>query len=239
MTPAESRTGAIALTVGVILLAGCTAPAQTSGAAKSPSTGTDSTGQTPEDSTSPTPSPTEPGATLPADLSFEAGASLGVGDWQTGWKESFSGRSGFSVVALDTGTGFWAYSDDATQCQIQFMHVSGDATDAGLDDRTFSDELLVEAIVTPASGVTREDVLGNAYDDAIAQAPGPGTVAVRTIRATTVTGETWLRSARVFSALGGRALIGINCPSGQDANAEFAKLLENDLAISVKPLVGG
>ena len=214
------RMGVIALTVGMILLGGCS-----------------SAGQTPAEQ-SPTPDVDgAPAATVPTDLSFEAGADLSAGDWATAWDESLGSISGFSVIAEDDGGGFWAYMNDITQCQIQFMNGPSGVTDTGVDDRAMTDELLVQAMVTPAGDISREDVLGNAYDDAASQSPGPGTVAIRTIGGTTATGETWLRSARVFGAVDGAATyIGINCPSGQDANAEFASLLENNIAIAVEAL---
>ena len=213
---ARRRMGLIALASGLVLLAGCTS-AQTS----------------PEESATVNADPT-PYGPVPADLSFEAGTDLS-GDWETAWDESLGSTPGFSVVSEDDGSGFWSYVNDTTQCQIQFMNGPSGVADTSLDDLAMTDELLVHAIVTPAGDVTREDVLGNAYDDSVSQSPGPGTVAVRTIRATTAAGETWLRSARVFGAVDGAATyIGINCPSGQDAHAEFTSLVESGIAIAVE-----
>lgn len=213
---ARRRVGLIALASGMVLLAGCTS-AQTS----------------PEESPTVNAEPT-PSVPVPTDLSFEAGMDLSGGDWETAWDESLGSAPGFSVVSEDDGSGFWAYVNDTTQCQIQFMNGPSGVADTSLGDLAMTDELLVQAILTPAGDVTREDVLENAYDDAVSQSPGPGTVAVRTIRATTAAGETWLRSARVFGALDGAATyIGINCPSGQDAHAEFTTLVESGIAIAV------
>jgi hypothetical protein len=216
---ARRRTGLIALASGMLLLAGCTS-AQTS----------------PEVSPTVNADPT-PSGPVPPDLSFEAGMDLSGGDWETAWDESLGDTPGFSVVSEDDGSGFWAYVNDTTQCQIQFMNGPSGVADTSLGDLAMTDELLVQSIVTPAGDVTREDVLGNAYDDAVSQSPGPGTVAVRTIRATTAAGETWLRSARVFGAAGGAATyIGINCPSGQDAHSEFTSLVESNIAIAVEDM---
>ena len=214
---ARRRMGLIALASGMVLLAGCTS-AQTS----------------PKESPTVNADPTQSGP-VPADLSFEAGTDLSGGDWETAWDESLGSTPGFSMVSEDDGRGFWAHVNDSTQCQIQFMNGPSGVADTSLGDLAMTDELLVHAIVTPAGGVTREDVLGNVCDDAVSQSPGPGTVAVRTIRATTAAGETSLRSARVFGAVDGSATyIGINCPSGQDAHAEFTSLVESGIAIAVE-----
>ena len=167
-------------------------------------------------------------------MSFEAGADLNKGDWDVGWDELLGTNADFTVVVPRDGNGNWSYVNNATQCMIQF-HDGPSNAEPGSDDRAASDELLVEAIVTPTAGVTRDDVLNNSSDDAVSRSPDSGTVATRTIWATTTTGESWLRSARVFSATGDGILIGINCPSGQDASAEYQALVEDDLMIAMKP----
>lgn len=225
---AQWRVGVIALALCSVLLAGCASP--TSAAPEEPRTPSPSKTRDPE----PTPSASSE-ATLPTDLSFEAGEVLDDGDWEVGWGDNFADSPGFTVATPDDGNGSYSYTDTATQCTMFFYQGMIDDIDMTQDDRTISYDFLATVLTGTVAGATREDVAAHAFDDVVAQYPGPGTASVRTIWGTATDGGTWLHTARMFGALGGGVYVGITCPAGQDASAQFAKLAQNHLVLMVSP----
>jgi len=221
-----------ALSLGLLLLAGCS-PASPVAVDDSVSPSTQATRSTTESAVSPSPQT----VALPADLSFEAGSELELGDWETGWAESLGSTVGFSVESPDDGNGSFAYADDATGCRLSFYQGTITDLDMTKDDRTISDELLT-IWMTNNGGLTPEQVAANAYDDVAAQYPGEGTVATRTIWGTGADGGSLLVSARVFGALGGGVSVTILCPSGTDAQSELNSLMGKYLAIQVEAATG-
>jgi hypothetical protein len=231
---AQRRVGVVALAIGVVVLSGCTA--QTSGSPESSRTPTTNQSKpaTPTAESSPA-AATGPETALPADLSFEAAGALPAGDWEVGWGDNFPDSPGFSVLRPDEGDGSYSYADTTTQCQMFFYQGSVTDLDMTQDDRTISDDFLATVLTGTVEGATREDVAAHAFDDLVAQYPGPGTASTRTIWGTGSDGGTWLHAARMFGAVGGGVYIGITCPDGQDASAELSKLVQDHLVLMVTP----
>jgi hypothetical protein len=138
-------------------------------------------------------------------------------------------------VSPDEGDGSYSYADAATQCRLFFYQGLVTDLDMTQDDRTISDDFLATVLTETVNGATREDLAAHAFDDLVAQYPGPGTASIRTIWGTAADGGTWLHSARMFGALGAGVYVGITCPTGQDASAELAKLVQSHLVLMVSP----
>jgi hypothetical protein len=227
-----------ALTLAMLLLAGCASAAPADGRPPSEA-GAGSPTKAPALAT-PTPSPSQSAApaTPPADVTFEAGSALAAGEWDVGWVEVLADTPGFSVAAPDDGNGSFSYTDDGTGCAMRFYQGSITDLDMTQDDRSISDDYLGVMMAALVEGSTREDVAAYAYDDLAGQYPAEGTVSTRTIAGTSSSGETWLHSARMFGSLGGGVYIGIVCPAGQDAQVELNTLLTQFVAIQVQATSG-
>jgi hypothetical protein len=237
--PTQWRVSVITLAATIVLLAGC-APLAPASSQKSPSPDSDATSR-PSKTPTPVASPS-PEMTL-LDVSFEDGATLKAGEWDTAWLELLQGDPGFTVKSPDDGNGSFSYTDSATQCQIYFYQGSVTDLDMSQDDRTISDDFLATVLTETVEGATREDVSAHAFDDAVGHFSESdaewGAVDTRTIWGTSSDGGTWLHSARMFGALGAGVYVGITCPAGQDASVELEKLVNSYLAIVVSPRATG
>ena len=196
---------------------------RTSGATDAP--------QPTEEQGSPSPEPAERRA--PADLSFESGGALDPTQWRVQW---FTFGEGFSELEPDDGNGNWAIVDDSTGCEIRFFQGTIGGMDLAQNDRELTDDLLWIFTEASVAGAVREDVTTHAFDDSVPLFLDDDALPMRTIWWSSDDGATELYSARMFASLGGGVYVGIHCPPGQDASAEFDKLRDGDfLRVDVGP----
>lgn len=191
-----------------------------------------------ESSAAPTPTASEtvsddaPTSLVPESLTFAAGDALTPGEWSAQWNDPFIGDDAFQIGVADDGQGNWSYIDAQTQCEIAFSQFSISELDRTLGDAQLSDELLGTIV-----GGTAAEVEPYAIDETLPQAfDRSATVDVRTIAGENPdSAQSWIVSARAFSALDAGLVVRIVCPAGGDAVAERDLLRDDYLHILVGP----